>query len=322
MALLLAAGMAFAADAPGLDAPLKNPTAKRLREKAGATWERASAVYSRSKEKGDADDKSPPPTTAELRTALDDLVEAIELFEKAQIMEWDLSTNGIQMQAVRAWADLNATLPEVDPPTDPEELAKWNSEKEKAASRRKRDARRQLGKLLSNRRHSKLFQRCTRCDGRGEIKDRFGGQPGQKATKRTCKTCDGNKLIAHRKRIMAAHWFCFSPMHRADGRNRSDMNYVLRLGVRGENKLAPYTMSTRIAPKLEDHGWWLRVSVEEKVHEEPGDRKGTERVTEYVLMNIGNIWWVHSARFDSRGLLQVPEREKPAEQPSDSDRAG
>lgn len=320
-ALLLAVGLAAAADAPGLDAPLKNPTARRLRTKANTLWESANAVYTRAKA---TDEKIPVPSTEELRKAQADIVEAIELFEKAQVHEWDLSTNALQAQAVRAWADLNANLPPVEPPKDPEKLAKWNAAREKQASRRKRDARRQLGKLLSNRRHSKLFQRCPRCDGRGEIKDRFGGQPGQKSTTRTCRTCDGNKLIAHRKRIVNAYWLCYSPNFRSDGRNRSDMNYVLRLGVRGENKLAPYTISTRIAPKFEDHGWWLKVTVEEKIHDEPSDRKGTERVSEYVLMHIGKIWWLHSARFDSGGLLQLPEPEPEEVQkkPSDSDRAG
>lgn len=308
MALVLAAGLAGAADAPALDAPLKNPTAKRIREKAKKLWESGQAVHTRTKS---ADEKAPRPTPDELRKARDDIVEAIELFESAQLKEWDLATNTLQAQAVRLWAELNGLIPEAVPPTDPEVLEKWKASQAKDVVRRKLDARRMLGKLLSARRYSKQFQRCSRCDGRGEFKDRFGGQPGAKAATRTCGTCDGHKLTANRKRILAAHWFCYSPNYRADGRNRSDMSYVLRLGVRGTNKIAPYIMSTRIGSDVEDHGWWLALRVKEKVQEEPTDRKGAERETEYVLMRIGKIWWLHSERFDTRTLLRLPD---PAEE--------
>jgi len=305
LVLMVAALVVVAADSPGLDAPLKNPTAKRIRRKAQGKWEAANAVFTRAK---NHDESEPQPTVDELRKALALAVESIELFESAQIQEWDTATNAVQAQVVRAWAEMKDRVPAAEPPTDPEALAKWNKNKEKALARRKRDARRLLGKVLAARRHSKLFQRCPRCDGRGEFTDRFGGQRGQKPVKRTCSTCAGQKLTANRKRILLAHWFCYSPNYRSDGRNRSNMSYVLRLGVRGENKLAPYILSSRIGGKIEDHGWWMRATVIEKVADDPHSRKGVEQTTDYVLMKIGKLWWIHSERFDGRSLLQLPEK--------------
>jgi len=302
LALFVAANVAGAVDAPGLDAPLKSPTAKRLRGKAQGKWEEANAVFARQR----TGKEEEQPSTEELRKAVALVVEAIGGFEAAQMQEWDTTTNALQAQAVRAWAEMQAMLPPVEPPKDPEALAKWKKAQLRAVSERKRDARRRLGKILGGRRHAKLFSRCGRCDGRGEFVDRFGGQPGQKPQKRTCKTCQGNKLVSNRKRILLSHWFCYSPLYRSDGRNRADMSYVLRLGVRGENRLAPFIMSTRIASKVEDHGWWVSLQVVEKVHEDPHSRKGVEQTTDYVMMKIGKLWWVYSDRFDGRKLLKLP----------------
>ena len=47
VALVMTVTIAGAVDAPGLDAPLKNPTAKRLRSKAQQKWEAAHAIYAR-----------------------------------------------------------------------------------------------------------------------------------------------------------------------------------------------------------------------------------------------------------------------------------
>jgi len=305
LALFVAATVAGAADAPGLDAPLKSPTAKRLRKKAQVKWEDANAVFTRQHSAKEED----RPNTEELRQAVALVAKAIGGFEAAQMQDWDTATNALQAQAVRAWAEMQALLPPVEPPKDPEALAKWTKAQARAVSERKRDARRRLGKILAGRRHRQLFSRCSRCDGRGEFVDRFGGQPGQKPQKRTCKTCRGDKLVSNRKRILLSHWFCYSPLFRADARNRSDMSYVLRLGVRGENRLAPFIMSTRIGSKVEDHGWWVRMQVLEKVHEDPHSRKGMEQTTDYVMMKIGKLWWIYSERFDGTKLLKLPKDE-------------
>jgi hypothetical protein len=84
------------------------------------------------------------------------------------------------------------------------------------------------------------------------------------------------------------------------------MNSVLRLGPRGTAVLVPYIMSTRIGVAVEDHPWWVRMPVTEKVHDDPHSAKGVERETEYVMMKIGKVWWIHSQQFDSKTLLSLP----------------
>ena len=121
LALFVAATVAGAVDAPGLDAPLKSPTAKRLRKKAQAKWEDANAVFARQHSAKEED----RPNTEELRKAVALVAEAIGGFEAAQKQEWDTATNALQAQAVRAWAEMQALLPPVEPPKDPEKLAKW-----------------------------------------------------------------------------------------------------------------------------------------------------------------------------------------------------
>jgi hypothetical protein len=306
IALATIAGLAGAAELPGLELPPKSPVAKRLRKQADAKWELVRPVHEAFRKNRGSENKVDPET---VRDAVANAEEAIYLYEKAQRAEWSTPTNQTQMQCVRAWADMHTAVPEEEAPTDPEALKKWQNAKTRARAERLRDARRVLGKLESLRHHNKVFVRCNACDGRGEMLTRFGGQPGEKAKKRTCRTCAGGKVLPHRKRILDGYWFAFSPFYRNNGRNRSGMNYVLRTGARGEKRLAPYIMTSRIMKKPENHGWWVKFDVVQKVHDDPKSRKGVERKLSIVMVNIGRVWWVHDSIYD-RDLLQIPEEPK------------
>jgi hypothetical protein len=292
LAVLLLGSFAIAGDVQGLNAPAKSPLAKRKRAEAAALGQKGRAVH-------EAVRKGDKPTADVILQAIEDLEGAINLYETAQRMEWNASANQDEAECVRGWAGLRAIAPAPEPPTDPTEKQRWEAKQRSAAKERYRDARRFVTKLLQARRHRKVFQRCSRCDGRGEIRSAFGD-------KSTCKTCGGAKNTTHRKNLLKAFWMAHTPFFRADARNVARVNQVLRNGVSGEKRLGPYVHSSSIDGKIEDHGWWYRVRTKEKVIEEGAQGKPTERAETYVVMNVGRAWWVHAGRLD-RDLLVLPE---------------
>ncbi|MHC4407856.1 MAG: hypothetical protein ACYS0E_14265 [Planctomycetota bacterium] len=292
LAVLLLGSFAIAGDVQGLDAPAKSPLAKRKRAAAAASWHKGRVVH-------EAVRKGEKPSGDVIRQALLDLENAVNLYEAAQIMEWSAVANREEAECVRNWAGLRAIAPAPEPPTDPTEKKRWESKRRGAAKERARDARRFVTKLLQARRHRKVFQRCSRCDGRGELRSAFGD-------KSTCKTCGGFKNTTNRKNLLKGFWMAHTPFFRADARNIARVNQVLRNGVRGEKRLGPYVHSSSIDGKIEDHGWWYRVRTKEKVIAEGEQSKPTERAETYIVMNVGRAWWVHSGRLD-RDLLVIPE---------------
>ena len=307
LALAIVAATASAVDTPGLEVPLKSPVAKRLRAKATVLYQKAKAqaasLQERLRQPPDSEDY---PVPDELRDAFRNAQDAIDLFEKAQRKEWDTATAMAEVDCLRTWIDLRKVMPAEEAPKDPEALAKWTKAKARALKERKRDARRVFSKYEQGRRHAKLFAQCRRCDGRGELRSSFG-------EKSTCPSCRGNKVHAERRTILGSYWLCFSPFYRADGRNRSRVNQVLRTGVRSESRLAPFVQSYRIKGAAEDHGWWLRATVIEKVHEDPHTKKGTEQTVDYVIMKVGKSWWIHRGRVDTQ-LLDPRELEAAKDQ--------
>ncbi|MHC4941131.1 MAG: hypothetical protein ACYTHK_19520 [Planctomycetota bacterium] len=289
---LMLGSFAVAGDDAGLDAPAKSPLAKRKRDEATALWHKGRAVHEEVR-KG----KKPAPEV--IRQAIQDLENAVDLFEAAQRMEWDGKANQDEAECLRNWAGLREVAPPPEAPADPAEKTRWEAKQRSAAKERARDARRFVTKLLQARRHNKVFQRCGRCDGRGEIRSAFGD-------KSVCKSCGGLKQTTNRKNLLKAYWMAHSPFFRADARNRSLMNQVLRMGVRAEKRIGPYIKSSSIDGKIEDHGWWFRVRTKEKVLEDGTQKKPTERAETYIVMNVGRAWWVHSGRVD-RELLVLPD---------------
>ena len=292
LAVLLLGSFAIAGDAQGLDAPAKSPLAKRKRAEAAASWHKGRVVH-------EAVRKGDKPAADVVHQALRDLENAVNLYEAAQIMEWSAVANREEAECVRNWAGLRAIAPALEPPIDATEKQRWEAKQRSAAKERYRDARRFVTKLLQGRRHRKVFQRCSGCDGRGERRSAFGD-------KSTCKTCRGSKSTTHRKNLLKAFWMAHTPFFRADARNIARVNQVLRDGVSGEKRLGPYVHSSSIDGKIEDHGWWYRVRTKEKVIAEGEQGKPTERSETYIVMNVGRAWWLHSGRLD-RDLLVVPE---------------
>jgi hypothetical protein len=290
--LLILAPLALAKPA-GLEMPLKSPVARRLRIEAKATCDKARAVF-------DAVRKDPAPTDAEVRQAFADVGAAIGKFERAQRTEWDFATNTAEQKCVRLWVDLRKVVKPVPAPTDPEAKAKWEKKQDKARRDTARDARRFLTKVLGTRRHAKLFGRCSRCDGRGDLRSAFGDSS-------VCPNCKGKKHTANRRGILAAHWYSLSPFFRASGRERSKMNFVLQSGVGGEDRIAPFTKSVVVQGKVEDHGWWFRIRTKEKVLATGESKKATEREGDYLVVNLGRTWWLADRRSDRD--LQLPQEE-------------
>ena len=297
-AVALFATLAGAAGSAGLEVPAKSPLAKRTRGQAVELATKSRQVHERVR-------KGEKPTPDQLRQAVADLEQAVNLFEKAQKMEWNLDANRAEMEALRAWSDLRKITPAAEPPTDPKEKARFESKQRSAAKERLRDARRFVSKLLQGRKHAKVFGRCGRCDGRGELRSAFGD-------KSVCNVCRGTKHMTDRKSLLRAYWFAHSPFFRGDARNRSMLNYVLRTGISAEERLAnavsPYILSSNVSGKIEDHEWWFRVTAKEKVVNKGSEKKGIEQTSTYIVMNVGHAWWVYAGRID-RELLVPPEDE-------------
>ncbi|MEM8885709.1 MAG: hypothetical protein AAGD14_16710 [Planctomycetota bacterium] len=291
--LLLAATVASAQDTPGLEIPLKSPTAKRTRAEAKETAQRGRDVHEAIRRREKVEPEA-------IRQAIVDLETAIGLYEKTLRAEWDLETNAAQADCVRSWVALRKLAPPVELPTDPKEKARFLKKQKSQRKENLRDARRFVTRLVASRKYRGMFSRCPSCDGRGEKRTAFGD-------KSVCKTCRGAKSVANRKELLKAHWFAYTPLYRANGRHRAKMDYVLRSGVRGEKRIAPFILSYRVDGKIEEHGWWFRVNTIEKVAEEGRQKKGMERNSSYTVVKIGKVWWLHSGRDDRDLPIEEPE---------------
>ena len=293
LAILLLVPLALAGDDDGgLDQPLSSPLAKRKRAEADELGGKGRALHEEIR-------KGVKPAPEDLRKAIEALEEALAIYERAQAMEWSLAANADEMECLRSWVALREHLPPAEAPADPEEKARAEAKEVKAQKERARDARRFLTETLRSRRHRKVFDRCDRCDGRGELRSAFGD-------KSVCSTCRGEKLITNRKNLLEGYWLAHSPFYRADARERARLNYVLRSGVRGEKRIAPFIEAATISGKVEDHGWWFRFETKQKVIEEGGQGKATERDENYIVMNVGRCWWIHGGRVD-RELLDLQD---------------
>lgn len=288
LALLLIAVPLFAAESANLKRPLKSPVARRLRVEAKSIFDKANAIR-------EAMRKKPAPTDEQVRQAFRDAAKAIETYEKAQRVEWDPSTNQTEQDCVRLWVMLRKQVKPEPAPEDPEEKLKWEKKREKRLRSSARDARRFLTTVMNNRRHSKLFKRCPRCDGRGKVRSSFGDS-------RNCGTCSGHGHTASRRGILDAHWYPFSPFYRSVGQRRTNIDFVLTSGVAGESKVSPFTKSVVVKGKVEDHGWWYRVRTKEKVFESGNSKKSTEREGNYVVVHVGRVWWLVQSQADHRDL--------------------
>jgi len=280
---LLLCSLALAQDS-GVEVPLKSPLAQRKRDEAAEAGKRGRDVHEEVRKGTKVEPEA-------LRKAIADLEEAIDLYERAQQMEWSSEANRNEAECVRSWAALRALTPPEEPPADPDARSDWEKKRERAQKEKQRDARRFVTDVLRLRRPQKIFDRCDRCDGRGELRSAFGDAS-------VCPTCRGQKRMADRKKVLEAYWLAYTPFYRQESRERTRVDSVLRQGVQAEKRLAPFIASSSVSSKVEDHGWWFKVSATEKIIEEEGQRKPEEREQVYVAMNVGRTWWLYSGRVD------------------------
>lgn len=240
----------------------------------------------------------PPEEASKAVAALEDVVFHLE---RSLEVEWSRKANEQAAEAVKAWFKLRASLPE---PTYPNDEAKEKAEKAEARERRSRlrDARRLIMDYGKARSFRQLFQRCSKCDGRGELYSALDKK------RWVCKGCNkqGSRLIP--RNLIKGQWLVHSPLYRADGRNAANFVRKIKIAQRKADSLAPFVRSTSIQGKIADHDTWVQVATEEKVHENPHAKRFDEVEQTYRLYRVGRVWYLHHPRYDREALV-IPEEE-------------
>jgi hypothetical protein len=295
--LSLALGAAFAGEL--LEPEKSSPRARRMREDAYEKLEPLAETMAAVKAKGDV-----APEAAQ--AALGSIEEVVKILDRALAMEWNAEANRTLADAARAWYYLRERLPKPEEPADEAEKKKREAAAERAHRGRLRDARRFLLDVLKARKYEQQFRRCTRCDGRKELRSPFGD-------KQPCPACAETGRLRVEKAILEATWLCYSPLYRADARNLTTAHRKLLLAQTRPDTLAPFVRSASVKGSIEDHDLWVRIHTEEKVYKEPGARKTETVENSYALFRVGDVWYLHSKRFDG-ALVEVPEEPKPEEE--------
>ena len=112
--------------------------------------------------------------------------------------------------------------------------------------------------------------------------------------------------LANRKGIVHAKWAFRRPLQRADVRQRSNMNRMLRSAAFDARRLAPYIGRIRIKGKPEFHDTWIRVLVEEESKLDPTSKKYDKKKKYYTLYRAGRTWFLYTRRHD-RELIDIPD---------------
>jgi hypothetical protein len=278
----------FAAFAPGeditLERPPASPHAKRLREEAEKLWTPHAPLLETLK-KGQAADPEA------LARALADLAEAVLRFERSLQIEWNQATNATLADVVRGWFKVRAALVALG-----QAPADATGEARKAQLR---EGRRFLVDYLKARKHESQVRRCDRCDGQKDLLSRFGDRTA-------CPRCQRLGMLPVPQAILEAHWLPRSPLYRALGRNASSMEQKLRFAVRDPARLGPFLRTASIDGPIDDQGLFVRVKVKEQVVADPGAAKAEKVDSEYVVFNVGKIWYLYDAQAD-RDLFTLPE---------------
>ena len=162
-----------------------------------------------------------------------------------------------------------------------------------------RDARRRLLDYAKVRKYNKQFQRCDRCNGRKKVMSAVGG-----AT--PCKKCGQSGFLLHKKHLIQAHWLVRSPLYRADGRARSQMQNRLRQAVYRPAQAGPFLKQFQVAGSKERGPHWVRFKTKEAVVTGPKVKRAAKRESSYTLFRVGKIWYLYTPRTDQE-LIEVPE---------------
>jgi len=279
--LLCCAPALPAEDEGGLDQPLTSFRAKQLREEGAKHWAASAAAREQLAAKQAVD-------PANAAAALDAVELALARLEQALELEWDAAANKVAADAARAWFALRPLAPA--PP---------EREAAKRRARRVADVRRFALEHGAARRFESLFQRCTRCDGRGVMPPAFQGKPPP------CPACRQQGRLPVRKGILAARWFSHSPVYRDDASNARTVDRELRVAANDPTQLGPFVKSLAVDGEVEDHDTWARVTVREKLAREPGE-KPEERKTVLTVFRVGDRWYLWERRFDD-ALVAIPQ---------------
>jgi len=293
--IVLAAASAGAEDLLETERP--SPTERRRREEAVELWKKTEDVRE-ALMRGKAEAASPE----RRREALGQIEEVVRDLERSLRREWNNAANDLLAQAVKAWFQLRAALPPEKAPEDPEEKEQWERRAARARRERVRDARKFVLDVYRARRHRSLFDRCGRCDGRGERRDPFG-----KAAPQTCGVCGGQGRRLDKKHVLECEWFAHSPLYRARGRNQSQVNRLGDLAVRRPEKLGPFVQSVSVDGEPEVHDAWIRFTLETRRSADP-DRRARERTKETVVVyRVGEVWYLYDKRVDGAVLDIEPK---------------
>jgi hypothetical protein len=281
--LLLAGASALAQDVT-LEKPPSSPHAKRLREEADRLWAPHAPLVDTLK-------KGQPADPEALGRASADLAEAVLRFERSLQIEWNQATNATLADVVRAWFKVRAAI-----------VAAGQAPPDTAGEARKaqlREGRRFLVDYLKARKQESQVRRCDRCDGQKDLVSRFGDRTA-------CPRCQRLGMLPVPQAILEAHWLPRSPLYRALGRNASSMEQKLRFAVRDPSRLGPFLRTASIDGPIDDQGLFVRVKVKEQVVADPGAAKVEKADTEYVVFNVGKIWYLYDPQAD-RELFTLPE---------------
>ena len=293
LALLLGlAAAASAEETKDLDQPPVSASARRTREQAQALWGKVAPLWEQLRTK-----KAVSP--AEAAAALPVLEQAVEVFEKSLREEWNGDANRTLGDAVRTWWKLRPLVP---PETPADDAARSKAEKAAAAAvtARKREIRDFLMKYAAERRATSLFRTCPKCEGRGESATPFGD-------KRECVACTKRGRLLDRDAILAARWYRFSPLHRAQARHVQQLNTLLRGSALDaqRDRFAPYIRGVTIKD-VEDHDTWARVKAQDQIQPTLTSNKTEKADVTYVLFRVGRVWYVYDENAD-RELLDLTE---------------
>lgn len=295
LSLVLLLTAVAAAEDWDLTNPPQTLKGKHDRAKAAEIWQKARPTFELAL-------AGKPIAADDLAAALENIEEAVLVWEKSLDREWNGEANGTLAEAIKAWYMLRPRrkLPE---PADAEEKARREKAAKKAQKERVRSARKLVMDLCRAQRHEKQLRRCPTCEGRKELRsplDREG---------RPCKTCARKGVLPHVKGIVAAHWVYHSPNYRADSRNQLELNRLIKLAPLAPDRLAPFVQSVSIT-SVEDHDTWVRVRTKIKTYTEPGSKHTTKAKKTFTLFRVGKVWWLYHHRFD-REILTIEEEKEP-----------
>jgi hypothetical protein len=239
----------------------------------------------------------------EAAKAVAELEDAVATASRALDIEWNTDANSAQAECVRMWMALRATLPQPEPPADEDARKQWDKDEQSARIQRTQDARRFVMDYARKRKHTSMLDRCPRCEGRGDVRDKFGA-----GSKGKCTHCRGSCVVPNRRGVLETHLMVFSPIYRADAARQRAALSVLRDAEMRADRTGPFVRTLSIAD-VEDHDVWMRIRTKEQTYREPTATRFDKTEGVYTLYRVGRVWFLYTA-FD-RGVIDIPEPEAP-----------